>query len=328
MSKMARFLSGAFFAVILFCSSALPAQAAGLASAQIHAVASVFQAFSAGVSSIVSDIKTAFNKRSTPTNIPVSKNSTKSTVNIPVSKNVPASNNTPKPVYSAPSSNPTWGEVTFGDLHLNYGAFDPIAPTKVEVPGSGTIVNGYSEPGTSYLTCSAGYYYPAELRGGNLGELCFPILPDPIILSDATWVNYPLKTPPSTWKNVGFDDSSWEYSAGEGPFGNNPWPSVAGFPYKTAAQWIWYYGSNNSTAQGNMTAYFRKTFTPTVSSAILTIVADDLFTAYLNGVQIVAGGTGMTAHPIKISLNPNETNVLAVKVTNTGGPGGLIVDLR
>lgn len=242
-----------------------------------------------------------------------SSGTTSSTSNTSISSN-PATNS---PV-STPTTNPAWGPVTLPpDCHFNYGAFNPVVNTVIP-PTTG-------QQGTP--ACPAGYTYTWAIAGVDRCGGCLFNLPNPIVLSDATWVNYPLKTPPSTWTNVGFNDSSWQYSADEGGFGTKPWASVDGFPLGTAARWIWYYGSNDSTAQGDTTVYFRKTFTPTVSSAILSVVADNVFTAYINGVQ-VSTGTGWSAQPVKVTLNPNITNVIAVKVTNTGAAGGLVVDLR
>lgn len=129
----------------------------------------------------------------------------------------------------------------------------------------------------------------------------------------------------SGWEQLGFDDSSWSPSVTEIAHGGSPWNMPWWFPADTAAHWIWYYDSRFS---GDLsTVYFRKTFVATSDSATLTIRADNVFTAYLNGTQVATGTQWQSAHTVPLSLTPGASYVLAVVVTNQGGPGGLAADL-
>lgn len=131
--------------------------------------------------------------------------------------------------------------------------------------------------------------------------------------------------PGAGWEQLSFDDSSWSSSVDEGAHGGTPWFSPLWFPADTPARWIWYYDSRSSG--DTSTVYFRKTFVATSDSATLTIRADNVFTAYLNGTQVATGTQWQVAHTVPLALTPGASYVLAVVVTNQGGPGGLAADI-
>jgi|GEM_PF-1178544 len=126
------------------------------------------------------------------------------------------------------------------------------------------------------------------------------------------------------WESQAFDDSSWSAAADEGAYGTQPWGGFR-LPSDTPAHWIWYYDSRGNSDYS--TVYFRKSFVATSDTAQLAIAGDDSFTAYLNGVQIASATNWQQTQWPTLSLTPGATYVLAVVVTNTGGPGGLVADL-
>ncbi len=150
--------------------------------------------------------------------------------------------------------------------------------------------------------------------------------------SDSSWkVHASLET---NWATAAYDDSAWTSATEQGILGSAPWiTSVANFPTDSTAKWLWRFLSINTTDAVGLDTYFRKTFTPNVSSATITITADDTYDLYVNNV-FIATNTGWTmAHSHTVSLNPNVANVIAVKVHNTPAsaaffnPAGLLVDI-
>ena len=94
-------------------------------------------------------------------------------------------------------------------------------------------------------------------------------------------------------------------------------------PAGTPAQWIW-----DFFASGPTTVYFRRTFTPIVSTATITVGADDNYQMWVNGQLISTGNNWQQSTATLVTLNPGVPNLIAVAVTNTGGAGGLILDMR
>jgi YD repeat-containing protein len=142
--------------------------------------------------------------------------------------------------------------------------------------------------------------------------------------TDNTWKQS--QTNPSGWWNLGFDDSSWSESVDEGGATTSPW-GMGGFSSDTPAHWIWYHDTR--FGQGDTTLlYFRKTFVATSTSATLTLRADNIYVAYLNGVQISTGNQWQVTNTVNLSLTPGASYVLAVEVLNQGGPGGLIAEVK
>ena len=82
--------------------------------------------------------------------------------------------------------------------------------------------------------------------------------------------------PASTWKNSGFNDTSWASGAGQFGYGDGDEATVIG------------YGGN--PASRYMTTYFRKAFTvtnkPTVQSAKVFVLRDDGAVVFVNGTEV------------------------------------------
>ena len=127
---------------------------------------------------------------------------------------------------------------------------------------------------------------------------------------------------------MAFDDSAWRVVADDNstltPFGSGPWGTGAsGFPNPTPARWM-------HIADGTHTYYFRRTF---VSDAIgipktVTVSCDDTASVYLDGTLRFTTGPWTTAMSFSFSPSAFRTHVIAISCTNTGGPGGLLVDVR
>lgn len=150
--------------------------------------------------------------------------------------------------------------------------------------------------------------------------------------TDSSWkVN---ATNPSGWSTAGFDDNSWINATEQGRHSVAPWiHPVANFPADSNAQWIWRFFSVNVPDTVGLSTYYRKTFTPNVSSAVIKIAGDDTYTLYVNNVQLNTSSSWNIAQSYNITLNPNVVNVIAVHVQNNAGPanqnnpGGLIADI-
>jgi len=142
-------------------------------------------------------------------------------------------------------------------------------------------------------------------------------------VSDTSWKQ--TLNPGSGWKDVNHNDSGWATAVDEGAFPTNPWSTWVDFPTVNPPHWLWYYDSRNGSDYS--TVYFRKTFVATSLTAGLKITADNSFTAYLNGTQVASGTNWQQPQSVTLSLQPGSTYVLAVSVTNSGGPGGLLAYL-
>ncbi len=158
---------------------------------------------------------------------------------------------------------------------------------------------------------------------GSCGVACADVQAS-AVWTDTSWKQ--TLSPGSGWQNVGYNDSSWNPAVDEGAPPTAPWGGMA-LPPNSPAHWIWYYASNN----GNdfSTVYFRRTFVAQATESMtLSMTADNLFTAYLNGVQVCSGNNWPVFSVCPITVTAGTTYVLAVQTTNQGGPGGLLGDLR
>lgn len=150
--------------------------------------------------------------------------------------------------------------------------------------------------------------------------------------SDSSWKVS--ATNPANWATAGFDDSAWTAATEQGVYGTPPWIlSIANFPQDSAAQWLWRFYSANTIDTVGLSTYFRKTFTPNVSSATINISCDNAYTLYVNGVLIGTGSGWTVGQSYSITLNPNVLNVIAVAGQNYvataqhPNPAGLIADI-
>lgn len=138
-------------------------------------------------------------------------------------------------------------------------------------------------------------------------------------------------TNPAGWNTAGYSDAGWSNSYEQASIGAALWGYVANFPASTA-KWIWSHYTVGTAGSG--TLYFRKTFTPNVTSATITIAADNTYTLYVNGVSIGTGNNYLNAQTYTVSLNAGVTNVIAVAATNVANanpssvnPAGLLAQV-
>ena len=175
------------------------------------------------------------------------------------------------------------------------------------------------EPGCGCSTTSYGY------KGVALREYEYQRYQDVARWgTDSSWKQ--TLSPATGWEQLAFNDSTWSPSVQETAYGGSPWGVGASFPAGTPAKWIWYY---DSRASGDTsTVFFRKTFVASSTQATLMITSDDSFTAYLNGVQVATGNYWPASVTTTLNLSPGSSYVLAVRVVNGGGAGGLIADIN
>ncbi len=113
---------------------------------------------------------------------------------------------------------------------------------------------------------------------------------------------------PANWQDPAFDDSGWKAL---------PQP---GFFQKA---------SDPDLAKINGVVWYRRTFdlpaADTGKDAVLHLLADDNDTTWINGTQVGAteGYDTPRAYPVPASLLKPTGNVIAVRVLDTGGTGGL-----
>lgn len=97
-------------------------------------------------------------------------------------------------------------------------------------------------------------------------------------------------------------------------------------------QWVWFNEGNPASNAPSEPRYFRKTFDvarPTPEEASLEITADNLFTVWLNGVEVGKGSEWQQLYRFNVKPRLVEgKNVLAVEANNQGGPAGLTARLR
>lgn len=146
------------------------------------------------------------------------------------------------------------------------------------------------------------------------------------LVSDATWKVAVGSSAPEGWQRLDFDDSTWRPAVAQGRLGVWPWQPVTGFAAPSNAEWIWHYVSNEGDDQTS--AVFRRRFASTRTELTLTITADNEFEAFVDGVWRAAGRDWQQSVSVPVRLEAGREHVIAVKVVNWAGPGGLLVDLR
>jgi uncharacterized phage protein (TIGR02218 family) len=154
------------------------------------------------------------------------------------------------------------------------------------------------------------------------------------IVTDNTWRWN--STNPAGWNTTaGFNDSAWTLATSMGTNGVYPWGTVNNFPSDSTAQWIW--SRNSVDTNVPETRYFRKVFTPNVSSGTLRVTCDDDCTVYVNGTSLgTSGNNWHVPQTFAISgLTVGVPNLIAIQATNasitatpTGNPAGLLVDVE
>lgn len=145
--------------------------------------------------------------------------------------------------------------------------------------------------------------------------------------SDATWKVLSVdKAPPARWARPDFEERGWRDAVPQGRLGTPPWNPVFDFVSPSKAEWIWSYASNS--ADDRQTVLFRKRFVARKPGAVLSITADNAFEVFLDGELVGRGDDWQRSTTLALTLAAGKSHLLAVKVVNHGGPGGLLVDLR
>ncbi len=113
---------------------------------------------------------------------------------------------------------------------------------------------------------------------------------------------------PASWQDPALDDSAWKPLPQPGFFQKSGVPELAGI---------------------NGVVWYRRTFDlpteDTGKDAVLHLLADDNDTTWINGTQVGAteGYDTPRAYAVPVSLLKPAGNVIAVRVLDTGGTGGL-----
>ena len=205
------------------------------------------------------------------------------------------------------------------------GATDESSPVLPLLTGHVTFL-----PGETVKTISAPMAAPAayhklvisldlpqaaEVTGPDAWFLRATPTPDPLLIAKGSsgWrYRSTPSEPPTTWKAIGFDDSSAaavEWSPATLPAG---FGSISGVTFATTVP-------GGPSSDRTRTFYFRKSFTiedpAKISSVTLKIRRDDGVLAWLNGAtQPVANSTDGPSLPVPCSyatLAPNATNTAA-----------------
>ncbi|KAF7346631.1 hypothetical protein MSAN_01800600 [Mycena sanguinolenta] len=196
------------------------------------------------------------------------------------------------------------------------------------------------EPGFNVFAGDAGA--ETSSRGGLIATILvtYSDLTTDTIVSDGTWRFIP-EIPPA-FQELSFDDTAWPRATVVGAYGNAQWgtvsipsnPPVLGL---ASSYWMW----TDVVAAGtwpNLPASqraFRRTFTPAQGqipvNANILITADDLYTLYVNGVQVGTGGTWTRAQHYVVNFASAPTKiVVAVLATNANAPSpaGLLFSME
>jgi alpha-L-rhamnosidase len=131
---------------------------------------------------------------------------------------------------------------------------------------------------------------------------------------------------PAWWETALLHPSDWT-AAWIGPPVFDAKPDLAG------ANWIWYPEGDPAQSAPGGTRYFRSQFDlpgdRDVTSATLTVTADNQVTAYVNGGQVSTGADWIHASRLDVAASLRTgKKVLAFSASNIDGPAGLIARLR
>ncbi|KAJ6503520.1 hypothetical protein C8R45DRAFT_817870, partial [Mycena sanguinolenta] len=145
---------------------------------------------------------------------------------------------------------------------------------------------------------------------------------------------------PPGFEQPSFNDTAWIGATVVGAYGNAPWGTVA-IPSNPAVLdlassfWVWTdvipAGTWPDLPVGSRA--FRRTFTlaagEIAANANIVIGADDEFTLWVNGGQVGTGDNWEIAqnYVVNFASAPTEI-VVAVIVTNTGGPAGFLFSME
>ncbi|RWX42836.1 Repeat domain-containing protein [Candidatus Electrothrix aarhusensis] len=146
------------------------------------------------------------------------------------------------------------------------------------------------------------------------------------ILSDGTWKSYDSLQP--GWEAADFDDSNWRNAYAPYPNYSQPTDLIS----ETNAVFMWDYPAADipSGTNGPDEAFFRKTFNISVDpsniiNATVSVVADDDFDFYVNGIHVYEDWDGIIGFPnvpYVIDIKPylvQGKNVLAMYASDSYG---------
>ncbi|KAJ6557541.1 hypothetical protein B0H19DRAFT_1070190 [Mycena capillaripes] len=154
------------------------------------------------------------------------------------------------------------------------------------------------------------------------------------IVTDTSWRTSPWV---AGFEQLSFDDTAWPTAIVKVAYPGAPYgvmdvaSNPASINLNSGVQWVW---TDAIPASGNIPAgqrAFRRTFTPAAGqvpmSASIIVTVDNLYTLWVNGVQVGAGDNFKTAQQYTINFvsAPSEV-VFAVLATNTiAGPAGVLL---
>jgi hypothetical protein len=146
-----------------------------------------------------------------------------------------------------------------------------------------------------------------------------------VVLTDARWRMFVGPEAPEGWQRLVYNDSWWKMAVDEGEASASPWGLAPDCRGQTSAHWIWHYLSN--AAEDKDTVLFRRSFVSSGTEFWLSIAADNEYQAWLDGNLVGQGRDWKHMDQYIVKAAPG-THVLAVKVVNQGGPGGLVAEVR
>jgi hypothetical protein len=146
-----------------------------------------------------------------------------------------------------------------------------------------------------------------------------------IVLTDAKWRVLVAPQAPEGWQRPGYNDSWWKMAVDEGEAGAAPWGLTPDCRGQTSARWIWHYLSNG--VEDKDTVLFRRSFVSSGAELWLSIAADNEYQVWLDGNLVGQGKNWQHMDQYLVKSAPGA-HVLAVKVVNAGGPGGLVAEVR
>lgn len=239
----------------------------------------------------------------------------------------------------------------------------PSALDEIKGPGGGNISISVHDPKVSIDPTLIAYRNVLKFRDGDhyVGAMVIQkkttayIDKDPskevyLISGEGlrTWFNDAAVYPEGGLSKTSFQDRNFNFSSLQGDWYNpaqwvaptnvQKWGDVAASPWRYApanwpdfpnAYWIW---SSDSTAGAPVgDNFFRYEFdVATAAKYALFLAADDQFTVYIDGQLQVQSDPSASAYSNTEQIDadlPVGHHVIAIRVTNTGGPAALIAAL-
>jgi len=157
------------------------------------------------------------------------------------------------------------------------------------------------------------------------------------IHTDETWHTLRHHALPANWTSLKYDDSKWHTAKSQGKNGVQPWGATVLPPVLslTDVHWIWTSDAvfdRASVISPKASRFFRRTHTVTGAKnavcATVVINADDMYTFWVNGVQVGTNANSDLPEAYHIPFLTPKNNVFAVNATNiSGGAAGFIAKI-